>query len=469
MLKFLKTVLILFLPLLLGSCAAYFNQPLAPQEARIAENTVQTEKLIELPLPETPIVVGVYNFKDQTGQYKNIEAGSTFSTAVTQGATTILIKALEDSKWFRPIERENLGNLLNERNIIRSTRDEYRKSPNDPPQRLNPLLFAGILLEGGVISYDSNLLTGGAGARYFGVGGSTQYRQDRITVYLRAVSTSTGEVLKTVNVSKTILSQAVDVGIFRFVNFQRLLEVETGFTKNEPTQMAVQEAIEKAVEVLILEGIKDQLWFTNEGPEKDKEVVDNYLLEKELEESTGLYERAFLKHDYRHTANASLGLSLVDGDYNSGILDFMGELGYKYRVLPELSFGADFQIFRLNSTTEIRHWWISETFNIEYNILPHDKLSPFIYAGPGVMLFADDSPTEILDRWDAFFRVKVGAGLEYAVSDRISIILDGEWNATFSDKIDNLVNGRRDDYFFNFGVGLNYHFGGRDTKLKINK
>ena len=96
---------ILLLFILFTSCGAYWNQPIGNQEARIAENTNQTEKLLELPLPDKPIVVGVYNFKDQTGQYKNIETGSTFSTAVTQGATTILIKALEDSKWFTPIER----------------------------------------------------------------------------------------------------------------------------------------------------------------------------------------------------------------------------------------------------------------------------------------------------------------------------------------------------------------------------
>jgi curli production assembly/transport component CsgG len=263
--NFYNKILLIALPFIFTGCGSYFNQPLGIQEARISEVTNQTEKLINFPLPTEPLIVGVYNFKDQTGQYKTIENGSTFSTAVTQGATTILIKALEDSKWFRPIERENLANLLNERNIIRTTRDEYRADPNKPPQKLNPLLFAGVILEGGVISYDSNILTGGAGARYFGVGGSTQYRQDRITIYLRAVSTSTGEVLKTVNVSKTILSQAVDVGVFRYVNYQRLLEVETGYTKNEPTQMAVQEAIEKAVEILIIEGIKDNLWSTADG------------------------------------------------------------------------------------------------------------------------------------------------------------------------------------------------------------
>jgi curli production assembly/transport component CsgG len=455
--------------MVLSGCGAYFNQPTGPQDARIAEKTEHTERLLKLPLPDKPIVVGVYNFKDQTGQYKNIETGSTFSTAVTQGATTILVKALEDSKWFTPIERENFANLLNERNIIRTTRQEYLKNDDERNQRLSPLLFAGILLEGGIISYDTNILTGGVGARYFGTGGSAQYRQDRITIYLRAVSTSTGEILKTVNVSKTILSQAVDVGIFRYVNFQRLLEAETGFTKNEPTQLAVQAAIEKAVEVLIYEGIKDQLWVTLDGPEKDKEIVDQYLLEKEEEANTDLYERAFQLHDYRHSAHASFGLAYVDGDYNTARVDYNMELGYKYRFMHSLSLGLTTNFFRLNSSQDTRHWWLTQAGTIEYNILPNDKLSPFLYGGPGVMLFVDDSPEIYLQRMDTFFFLKFGAGLEFLASDRVSFIAKGDWDVTFSDKIDNLIQGRRDDYFFTFSVGINYHFGSKKSKLKTNR
>jgi len=217
-----KTLAIATLGIVLSGCGAYFNQPIQQQEARIGEITSRTNVLKDFPLPQEPVVVGVYNFRDQTGQYKSLETGSTFSTAVSQGATTMLIKALEDSKWFTPIERENLNNLLNERNIIRNTRDEYRKNNNPNEPVIPPLLYAGVLLEGGIISYDSNIITGGLGARYFGVGGSTQYREDRITVYLRAVSTSNGKILKTVYVSKTILSQAVSASLFKYVNFQRL-------------------------------------------------------------------------------------------------------------------------------------------------------------------------------------------------------------------------------------------------------
>lgn len=468
MINTLKKLSVVLASFLLGSCGAYFNQPVGTQNARIGETTRQTKDLNTLPVPAEAIIAGVYNFKDLTGQYKNIEAGSTFSTAITQGATTILVKALEDSKWFRPIERENLNNLINERNIIRSTRDEYRKADDQTPTRLTPLLFAGILLEGGVVSYDSNILTGGAGARYFGVGGSTQYRQDRITVYLRAVSTSTGEVLKTVYVSKTILSQAVDVSLFKYVNFQRLLEVETGYTKNEPTQMAVQEAIEKSVEVLIMEGIKDKLWSTKEGENRNRELVDSYLLEKEIEESTALYDRRYLKRDFQSLLNINLGASLVDGDYRTPVLDSKMGFQYKYNILPEFRIGADFQFFRLNSTPEINHWWTSQTLNLEYKMLPNDRLSPVFYTGFGLLLFVDDAATVNLERWDVFPNLKFGTGLEYSVSPKVSFVLSGEFNMPFSDKIDDLERGRRDDFFYTFSLGLNYHFGLRKPKLGIN-
>tara|TARA_R100000306_G_scaffold58531_1_gene57048 strand:+ start:414 stop:1826 length:1413 start_codon:yes stop_codon:yes gene_type:complete len=463
----IKILLIVFTFTLMG-CGAYFNQPVGPQKARIGEISTQTKRLESLPEPAEPIIVGVYNFKDQTGQYKSIEAGSTFSTAITQGATTILVKALEDSKWFRPIERENLSNLLNERNIIETTRAQYTNPNDKSAQRLSPLLFAGILLEGGVVSYDTNILTGGAGARYFGVGGSTQYRQDRITVYLRAISTKSGEVLKTVYVSKTILSQAVDVGIFRYVNFKRLLEAETGFTKNEPTQLAVQAAIEKAVEMLVIEGVQDKLWSTKEGAEKNKELVDGYLYDKELDESTGLYERAFQKRNHKHTINFAVGSTYMDGDYSSAEQDFKVEAGYTYHFTPMFGAGYDIQLFRLYSTPQIRYWWLSQNLDFKLRVLPHDKFSPIIYGGPGFMNFVDNSPSKFLQTLDGFFKVKGGLGLQYQLSERLSLELHGDFNKVFSDKIDNELQGKRDDYYYNFGFGINYNFGFGNKRTESN-
>jgi curli production assembly/transport component CsgG len=98
------------------------------------------------------------------------------------------------------------------------------------------------------------------GAAFLGIGGRTEYRQDTVTVYLRAVSVRTGEVLTTVTASKTIASQAIGASAFKFVAFKELLEAEAGLTTNEPDHLALQQAIEKAVYGLVLEGVDLKLW-----------------------------------------------------------------------------------------------------------------------------------------------------------------------------------------------------------------
>src|SRR5690554_7004474 len=314
--------------LLFSSCGAYFNQPLYQEASRTGEFSKSTPLLLGLPEAAQPLEVAVYNFSDQTGQYKAVENGSTFSTAISQGGTTMLIKALEDSGWFIPIERENLSNLSTERNIIRTTKQDYIKNlnPNEPP--LPPLLYAGLLLEGGVVSYDTNIITGGVGARYFGVGGSAKYREDRITVYLRTVSTSNGEILKTVYVSKTILSQAIDASYFRFVKFQRLMEAETGVTQNEPIQLAMKDAIEKAVHDLIIEGIQKRFWTTQGGEEVNNELVAEYFAEKERDEATLLLDRIQMGRDEQNSIGISGGINIPDNDYSTQNFGFMGRMEY---------------------------------------------------------------------------------------------------------------------------------------------
>jgi len=219
-----------------------------------------------IPPPARPIPIAVYGFADQTGQLRPSENLQSLSRAVTQGGTSILIGALRDAgngNWFSVVERERLDNVLRERQIIREMRRSYLGETETPVGVLPSLVFAGILLEGGIIGYDSNIETGGLGARFLGIGGSTQYRLNTVTVYLRAVSVRTGEVLANVVTEKTVASIAVSAGAFRFVSFEQLLELESGVTRNEPMQIAVQGAIEKAVYALIMEGSRPgprQLW-----------------------------------------------------------------------------------------------------------------------------------------------------------------------------------------------------------------
>ena len=450
----IQSLLVVFM-LFLNSCGSYMNQPLDSSRARLGETTKATKKLMKLPQPEEKVVVGVYNFRDLTGQYKESNSGSTFSTAVTQGGTAILIEALENSGWFTPIERENIGNLLNERNIIRSTRQEYQGAEEGKPQ-IAPLLFAGVLLEGGIVSYDTNIITGGAGARYFGVGGSAQYRQDRVTVYLRAISTSSGKILKNVYISKTILSQALDASVFKYVKFQRLLEAEVGFTRNEPVQLAVTEAIEKAVESLIIEGVEDDLWNVKEG-EDAVTFISEYNQEKEDAELTGLYNRKYISRNYKSSIGMSLGGSLISGDYSNEEIAPMIKIDYSAKLNNSFFLNFAGSAFELSNGERFSDTYAGVDLNAGFLVLPNDNLTPYIYGGGGYVFNLGSDIPEGIDK--SYFKTQYGVGLEYLLSQKISLKAYAEHNLSFSDDLDYIDQGKRKDHYFNFGIGLNFNLG----------
>lgn len=216
--------------LLLSSCSI-FNQFEDTYEQRFkSKDVVQISELqsIELANVLKPIikpVVAVYPlaFTDQTGQRKSNSEFALFSTAITQQPNALLIRALKhagNGDFFTVVERVGLDNLTKERQLIRSAR-EQSSSEEDKKKVLRPLLFAGVLIEGAVISYESNLATGGIGARYLGIGSSIQYREDSVAVTLRMVSVATGEILIEVMTEKTIFSYGKSEDVFRFIEIGR--------------------------------------------------------------------------------------------------------------------------------------------------------------------------------------------------------------------------------------------------------
>lgn len=226
-----------------------------------------SERLFNLPAAKERPIVAVYSFKDLTGQRKSRENLADFSTAVTQGAEAFVIDALKTAgkgTWFRVVERTGLDNLVKERQIIRSAREEFEKKAED--KKLQPLLFAGIIVDGGIIGYDSNIESGGRGARYLGIGSSVQYKRDSITVSLRATSTLTGEILLNVQTKKSILSVGGGYDVFRFVDMDtKLVEIEDGSSFNESVTYATRAAIEEAVLELIYQGHDRGYWVIKDG------------------------------------------------------------------------------------------------------------------------------------------------------------------------------------------------------------
>ena len=121
--------------------------------------------------------------------------------------------------------------------------------------------FAGLILEGGIVGYDSNIATGGAGARYMNIGSSAEYRIDTVTVAMRIVSVNTGRVLMSVATQKTIASYRQSADAFQFLDMgTKALELEAGYSTNEPTNYAVRAVIEAAVIEVIYEGVRKGLW-----------------------------------------------------------------------------------------------------------------------------------------------------------------------------------------------------------------
>jgi len=224
------------------------------------------QALVTLAPPERKAVVSVYSFQDLTGQRKTVDNMALFSTAVTQGADLYLIEALMQAgggSWFTLIERKGLANLTRERQLIVNTRATY---DGEGANKLQPLLYSGLIMEGGIISYDTNFMTGGIGARMLGIGINNRYRRDRVTVSLRAVLVQTGEILLNVSTSKTIFSAGAGSDVFKFYEGgTELIEIESGLTENETVGYATKSAIETAVYALIIQGIDLDMWDYKEG------------------------------------------------------------------------------------------------------------------------------------------------------------------------------------------------------------
>jgi curli production assembly/transport component CsgG len=257
----MKILAILSLVVLLSGCAV--GQKLGKEYMpEVAVNKMQKEfDTLPAPSADRPVVVAVYSFDDKTGQRRPQQNVASLSSAVTQGGVVFLIKALQDvgqGRWFEVVERVNIDALVKERMIIKQMREAYEGKDAKP---LMPLMFAGMIIEGGIIGYDSSSESGGSAFRWLGIGPQTQYSKDIVTVSLRAVSVNTGKVLLAITVTKTVYSTADSVAVLKFLNNgTQAFEAESGLTINEPGTLAVKTTVEAAVVELIKEGQRKGVW-----------------------------------------------------------------------------------------------------------------------------------------------------------------------------------------------------------------
>jgi len=439
----------------LSGCAGTMK-PMHTERATHGTVSEVYSQLKELPEPQEKIVAAVYRFRDQTGQYKPSDRVASWSTAVTQGATSILMKAMEESGWFVPIERESISNLLNERQIIQSIRQQH--SGPQGPQPLPPLLFAGVMLEGGIVGYDTNVITGGIGARYLGTGGSSQYRKDQVTIYLRAVSTQSGRVLKTVHTTKSIISQQLDSGVFRFIDTNRLLESEAGYTYNEPPVMAVTEAIDEAVKQLILEGVEESIW-TPKNPDEIAAYRDQFNFEKQKEEQLkrdyfGLIEKPDLRSGWSLTTNAFIGT--IIGNYDNPDMNIGGMLQIERGITRYASLRLSGQRTRISAPNAFSNPVNAADLLLNVYITPGYNLSPFMAAGGGAYIYDKKHP-ELEDQILPFFGVETG--FDYRFNYRFGVRVSSSYRYLLIDGLDGVSMGKYNDQHWGVNVGFTYRPG----------
>ena len=260
----MKTLALIFTMFYLVGCATLpVDKVQIGKEPFVTGSTTST-LLAQIPtLDQQKITIAVYSFPDLTGQRKPNTKFSQLSTAVPQGSEVWVIQALKtvgNGEWFQVVERGGLDNLVKERQLIRSTRELY-DGDDGAGNVLKPMLFAGLIVEGGIVGYDANTQSGGDGARYFGIGAHEEYRVDQVTVSMRIVAVQTGEVLLTQEATKTIASIKTGVDAFRFLDMStKAFELESGVAVNEPVMYAVRSAIEYALFEIIIAGEKRDFW-----------------------------------------------------------------------------------------------------------------------------------------------------------------------------------------------------------------
>jgi len=255
---------VLLLCLLLTGCQTYKMavHPYEAQDKPVLQESPLVKQLRALPPLDAPqMTIAVYKFSDLTGQRKTSNNLALFSSAVTQGAESYLVESLQAANnggYFKVLERTGLDDIVKERQMLRQAKEDFENTKS--PGTL-PLLFAGVLVEGGIIGYDSDIITGGIGANVLNIGAQEQYSKDVVTVTLRLVSVNTSEVLLSVTTTKTVFSVNINGNLMSwYSNGTKYSEGELGFANNESGNVAVRAAIDQAVIELIHKGEKQGLW-----------------------------------------------------------------------------------------------------------------------------------------------------------------------------------------------------------------
>jgi curli production assembly/transport component CsgG len=253
------------------------------------------------------------------------------------------------------------------------------------------------------------------------------------------------------------------------VTFKRLLETETGLTTTEPGQMAVTEAIEKAVEGLIIEGVRDGLWVAEAkqaGPMK--KILDAYESEKTRMSETDVYGIRPEIDAPLVTLQPYAGVMRYYGDYARHTMK--GVYGASLDVYFSSKFGI--QANAATGTLASEGAFSTRLTSLEGNLIfrptPFQHWTSLLFIGAGMVSRAGSGPLNL--QGDRYLQAQGGVGIQYSSNGLIGFRSTISYNQPFTDALDGITAGTRNDYYLRGTLGLTLNIGSiyRPKRTPVN-
>lgn len=178
-----------------------------------------------------------------------------------------------------------------------------------------------------------------------------------------------------------------------------------------------------------------------------------------IPDSTSVKNTTFYDLRGSNAFDIGAGTSVINGDFVDPKFEIYFQAGYKRYLFPHLNVSFGYHKFNLAYVDVFNEGFMSFDLNLESFLLPHNRFSPFIFAGAGYNAsnyFKQDA-----------IKFQGGGGIEYILTDGIGLKLYTDYNYVLSDELDGLIAGGSDDTYFRIALGMNYYFGGAKKKQKI--
>ncbi len=250
--------------------------------------TDMSSYLKNLPKPINKIAVAVYGINDRTGQYLQKDNGTSNSTAISQGATDMLIGSLVKSGQFVVADRSILNPFMTEQDLKRK---KYQSFNSNEPFKLDKLIESRYIITGSITEYGI-IDTGGTRVKINGKGLNGENAIAYAALDLRVVDSETNEVVYTVSLKDGITGEKKGLDILSFFGGDILVDLESGVGYQEPINLVVRRLIDAAVYDMSVNFFADKTGI--------KELLDSQEV-NEINKSFS--EKALVSKSEKHKSN----------------------------------------------------------------------------------------------------------------------------------------------------------------------